>query len=51
MIAETFMWRKAFERGVAGLIAKQLLASKVDAIFAPIAAPFPHRSGFVRRWR
>ena len=30
------MWRKAFERGVAGLIAKQLLASKVDAIFAPI---------------
>ena len=30
------MWRQAFERGVAGLVAKQLLARRVDLVFAPI---------------
>jgi len=30
------MWRQAFERGLAGLVAKQLLSSRVDAVFAPI---------------
>lgn len=30
------MWRKALERGLAGIVAKQLLAGKVEAVFAPI---------------
>ncbi len=30
------MWRQALERGLAGLVAKQLLAGKVDLVFAPI---------------
>ena len=30
------MWRHALERGLAGLVAKQLLAAKVDLVFGPI---------------
>ena len=30
------MWRQAFERGLAGLVAKQLLASRLDRVFGPI---------------
>ncbi len=30
------MWRQALERGLGGLIAKQLLAGKVDLVFGPI---------------
>lgn len=30
------MWRVALERGLAGIVAKQLLASRVDMVFAPI---------------
>ncbi len=30
------MWRQALERGLAGLVAKQLLAAKVDLVFGPI---------------